>query len=385
MTRAAERDAGRQQHRHVRRADGRAVELRAAAGAGTAGHRRHLRRRDRVHRQSFPDTNSQFGSGGPYSDGIVNGPLTAYSDGSGTRPSPFSTDQGVFSVAGSDPTASMPIYGSGSSNFWMDLQVDITPPTGTSYRLWPNYPTIPGHINSDTVRLHAGNGVPAVGVLQAGQHLVLQPARCGGAADQVRDLERRYAERWSRAPTTRRPPGRERPGPAGSPARTAASRFPREITRWRCSTAAGRSGTRPPRATGAAAARAANGITTGPVTAPSTGRRHQPWAEHVQLWLLGLPADLRFRRQWREQLGRRRGHAELGRPGPVRCQHRTVRSAGTKRKDCHHDAFPEESPGRLGSRRSRRLQQRRIGTPLTEPGSNGSYYGIIGPPGQSRR
>ena len=99
---------------------------------------------------SFPDTNSQFGSGGPYSNGIVNGPLTAFSDGSGTRPSLFSTDQGVFSVAGSDPTTSMPIYGSGSSNFWMDLQVDITPPTGTSYRLWPNYPTIPGHINSDT-------------------------------------------------------------------------------------------------------------------------------------------------------------------------------------------------------------------------------------------
>ena len=98
---------------------------------------------------SFPDTNSQFGSGGPYSNGIVNGPLTAFSDGSGTRPSLFSTDQGVFSVAGSDPTTSMPIYGSGSSNFWMDLQVDITPPTGTSYRLWPNYPTIPGHINSD--------------------------------------------------------------------------------------------------------------------------------------------------------------------------------------------------------------------------------------------
>ena len=99
---------------------------------------------------SFPDTNNQFGSGGPYSNGIVSGPLTAFSDGSGSRPSPFSTDQGVFSVAGSDPTTSMPIYGSGSSNFWMDLQVDITPPAGASYRLWPNYPTIPGHINSDT-------------------------------------------------------------------------------------------------------------------------------------------------------------------------------------------------------------------------------------------
>ena len=99
---------------------------------------------------SFPDTNNQFGSGGAYSNGIVNGPLTAYSDVSGSRPSPFSTDQGVFTVASSDPTAIMPIYGSSACNFWIDLQVDTTPPTGTSYRLWPNYPAIPGGGSSDT-------------------------------------------------------------------------------------------------------------------------------------------------------------------------------------------------------------------------------------------
>ena len=98
----------------------------------------------------FPDTNSQFGSGQPYAAGIVNGPLTAYSDSSGTNPSPFKNDQGVFSVASTDPTASMPIYGSSSANFWIDLQVDTTPPTGTSYRLWPGYPRIPGGLNSDT-------------------------------------------------------------------------------------------------------------------------------------------------------------------------------------------------------------------------------------------
>ena len=98
----------------------------------------------------FPDTNSQFGSGQPYAAGIVNGPLTAYSDSSGSLPSPFKNDQGVFSVAGTDPTASMPIYGSSSSNFWVDLQVDTTPPTGTSYRAWPGYPTIPGVLDSDT-------------------------------------------------------------------------------------------------------------------------------------------------------------------------------------------------------------------------------------------
>ena len=99
---------------------------------------------------SFPDTNNQFGSGDPYGAGIVNGPLTAYSDASGSLPSPFKTAQGVFSVAGTDPTTSLPIYGSSSCNFWMDVQVTTTPPANTSYRLWPSYPTLPSHIDSDT-------------------------------------------------------------------------------------------------------------------------------------------------------------------------------------------------------------------------------------------
>ncbi len=99
---------------------------------------------------NFPITNNQFGSGDPYGSGITYGPLTAYSDASGSLPSPFKTDQALFSVASADPTTSMPLYGSGSSNFWMDVLVDTTPPAGTPYRLWPSYPTIPGHINSDT-------------------------------------------------------------------------------------------------------------------------------------------------------------------------------------------------------------------------------------------
>lgn len=98
---------------------------------------------------NFPITNNQFGSGDVYSAGIVNGPLTAYSDTSGSNPSPLGTMQATFSVASSDPTASMPTYGSGSSNFWMDLQVTTSPPAGTSYRLWPGYPVIPGHLDSD--------------------------------------------------------------------------------------------------------------------------------------------------------------------------------------------------------------------------------------------
>jgi Domain of unknown function (DUF4082) len=100
---------------------------------------------------SFPDTDSQFGGGETYGSGIVNGPLTAFSDASGSNPSPFGTAQGVFTVAGSDPTVDMPIYGSASNNFWIDLQVDTNPPAGTSYRLWPNYPTVPGVLDSDTL------------------------------------------------------------------------------------------------------------------------------------------------------------------------------------------------------------------------------------------
>jgi len=97
----------------------------------------------------FPDTSDQFGSGQPYAAGIVSGPLTAFSDASGSNPSPFKTAQGAFSVAGTDPTANMPIYGSSSSNFWVDLQVDTAAPSGASYRIWPSYPVIPGHVNSD--------------------------------------------------------------------------------------------------------------------------------------------------------------------------------------------------------------------------------------------
>lgn len=102
---------------------------------------------------SFPDSNGQFGAGGPYSAGIVNGPLTAFSDQSGSQPAPFSLSQGVFSAAGTDPTEDMPADGSGSSNFWMDVQVDTQAPAGASYRLWPSYPvTASGNvgISNDT-------------------------------------------------------------------------------------------------------------------------------------------------------------------------------------------------------------------------------------------
>jgi len=100
---------------------------------------------------SFPSTNNEFGSGEVYSAGIVNGPLSAFSDHSGTQPAPFSMPQGVFGVAGTDPTVNMPAQGYGSGNFWMDIQVTDTAPAGVSYRLWPSYPTIPPTTNSDNL------------------------------------------------------------------------------------------------------------------------------------------------------------------------------------------------------------------------------------------
>ena len=99
----------------------------------------------------FPDTQGQYGAGGPYSAGITQGPLFAYSDLSGTAPSPISTNQGTYSTAGTDPSVFPPVEGSSSFNSWMDVQVDTTAPAGSSYRLWPNYPIIPGEIGEDPI------------------------------------------------------------------------------------------------------------------------------------------------------------------------------------------------------------------------------------------
>jgi Concanavalin A-like lectin/glucanases superfamily len=99
---------------------------------------------------SFPATTGEFGAGEAYGSGIVSGPLIGYSDQGGSLPAPFSLSQGSFSTASSDPTAVMPVYGYESDNFWMDVQVDTVGPAGTSYRLWPTYPVIPGQPSIDT-------------------------------------------------------------------------------------------------------------------------------------------------------------------------------------------------------------------------------------------
>ena len=70
--------------------------------------------------------------------------------------------------------------------------------------------------------LHPGHRVPAVAVLHAGQHLVLLRVRRGSAADQVRDLERQLRRAVVSGTDNTSPSWSGRPGPAGCPALTAA-------------------------------------------------------------------------------------------------------------------------------------------------------------------
>lgn len=98
----------------------------------------------------FPDTNGQFGSGDPYASGITNGPLTAFSDQGGKLAGPWNNGQGLFST-NSNVTANCTFGVSNSANFWMDVQVGDTVPSGYSgsYRIWPNFPVVPGQPSND--------------------------------------------------------------------------------------------------------------------------------------------------------------------------------------------------------------------------------------------
>ena len=90
----------------------------------------------------FPISTFQFGSGDPYSTGVVNGPLQAYADGTtGASPAEmYSLAQGLFGTAGNDPSVHMPASGSNSSIFWVDVLVSDTGPSSYagSYRAYPN-------------------------------------------------------------------------------------------------------------------------------------------------------------------------------------------------------------------------------------------------------
>jgi hypothetical protein len=98
------------QRGHLRDADLRGVELHRDWRSDPAVPRHPLCRRHRLCQcRGFPNTNNQFGPGDPYSAGITNGPLSAYSDTSGSAPAPSNwANQGLFSTSYSDPTAHMP-------------------------------------------------------------------------------------------------------------------------------------------------------------------------------------------------------------------------------------------------------------------------------------
>ena len=99
----------------------------------------------------FPDTNSQFGSGRALR--CRDRERSADRLFRRVRVTAVAVQERIRACSASPaPTRRRPCRSTVPvpANFWMDLQVDTTPPTGTSYRLWPGYPTIPGDLDSDT-------------------------------------------------------------------------------------------------------------------------------------------------------------------------------------------------------------------------------------------
>lgn len=107
---------------------------------------------------SFAFTGSQFGASQPFAAGITSGPLFAFSDTGGSAPAPDSQTQGLFNtgaVSGGNANANYPGAGSsGSANFWVDVQVDSSPPGGgAAYSLWPSQPLPVNSVVDDTTPL----------------------------------------------------------------------------------------------------------------------------------------------------------------------------------------------------------------------------------------
>lgn len=94
----------------------------------------------------FADSQGWWGANAP--NGITNGPLFAFGTQGGGQPwpatpqAPYNCPQGCFTTGGSaaDPTTAIPFATSSTDNFWVDVQISDTPPPGYngSYRLWPN-------------------------------------------------------------------------------------------------------------------------------------------------------------------------------------------------------------------------------------------------------
>lgn len=77
---------------------------------------------------NFPDTITQFDTGGPYVNGIINGPLTgfsAYAAAGGTLPDVYGDVQCSYDTSTSDPTAVYPANDNSSYNAWINVQVSF--------------------------------------------------------------------------------------------------------------------------------------------------------------------------------------------------------------------------------------------------------------------
>lgn len=92
---------------------------------------------------TYPQTATQTGTGNAYRNGFSNGPLTAFSDaGAGNAP-PYTIGNGVIASGASstDPALTVPTGDLGAGTLvWLDVQVTNTAPAAYngSYRLWPN-------------------------------------------------------------------------------------------------------------------------------------------------------------------------------------------------------------------------------------------------------
>ena len=110
----------------------------------------------------FPDTPNYWGSGQTEPNGITSGPLTAYSNATGSMPPPYAgpggASQGVYSTGGSDPSTTCPSTSSNTDNFWVDVQVSdySGAPAGASLRLWQSLPIAAVTANGDTTKAMSG-------------------------------------------------------------------------------------------------------------------------------------------------------------------------------------------------------------------------------------
>lgn len=71
----------------------------------------------------YPSTLNEWNSGGPYAAGIVNGPLSAYSDATGSASDPYGSPQSSFTTAGSNPAVNYPGSGNSGFNVWLDVEI----------------------------------------------------------------------------------------------------------------------------------------------------------------------------------------------------------------------------------------------------------------------